>query len=65
MQVYVFNACLLIGWALVILGGAMLNLGAGLVGGGLLLIVLALVATRMAGGLYVDPPAAPGESGAG
>lgn len=57
MHVHVFNACLLLGWVLVLAGGVMLNVGAGVAVAGLLLIVLVFVAMRVAGGLYVPQKA--------
>lgn len=53
MHVHVFNVCLLLGWLLVLAGGVLLNVGAGLAAAGALLIVLVLVSARVAGGLYV------------
>jgi hypothetical protein len=53
MHVHVFNVCLLLGWLLVLAGGVLMNVGAGLAAAGVLLIVLVLVASRVAGGLYV------------
>jgi len=52
MNAHLFNACLLVGWLLVLAGGCMLNVGAGLVGGGLLLLALVFVVARVAG-VYV------------
>lgn len=49
MNVHVFNATLLIGWLLVLIGGVVLNVGAGLLGAGLLLIALAFAVARIAG----------------
>lgn len=51
MNLLVFNASLLVGWALVLVGGCMLNLGAGLIGGGVLLLLIVLLCARM-GGVY-------------
>ena len=56
MQALHFNAAMLIGWLLAMVGGSLVNLGAGLAFGGLLLIALALLSARMAGGLYVPEP---------
>jgi len=58
MAARTFNACLLLGWLLVLAGGVALNVGAGLAAAGVLLIVLALLSARLAGGLYVadQPP---------
>jgi hypothetical protein len=52
MNAHIFNICLLIGWLLVLAGGLLLNLGAGLIFAGLLLLVIVLVVTRMVG-IYV------------
>lgn len=49
MNAQTFNACLLIGWLLALAGGVWLNVGLGLVGGGLLLIVVVLLVARVAG----------------
>jgi hypothetical protein len=57
MHVYVFNACLMVGWLLALVGGVMLNPGAGLVVAGVLLVALALLGVRLSGGLYVPPKA--------
>lgn len=53
MNAHVFNACLLVGWLLVLAGGVLLNVGAGLAAAGLLLIVLSFLASRIAGGIYL------------
>lgn len=53
MNVHVFNATLLVGWLLVLAGGIVLNVGAGLLGAGLLLIVLVFAVARVAGGVFV------------
>ena len=57
MHVHIFNACLLVGWLLVLGGSVLLNVGAGLAVGGVLLIVLGMISARMAGGLYVPDKA--------
>lgn len=49
-----FNAAILVGWVLVLAGGMWIHPGAGLAVGGLLLIVLTLVAVRLGGGLYAS-----------
>ena len=59
MSANVFNLCIAAGWLLVLAGGCWLNPAAGLVGAGLLLIVLVLLAARIAGGLYLPEPAKP------
>ena len=53
MNVRVFNSCLLCGWLMTTAGGIVLNVGAGLCGGGLLLIVLTMALARV-GGLFVS-----------
>jgi hypothetical protein len=55
MNINHFNAALILGWLLVLIGGCLLNPGAGLAVGGLLLIALVIGAARAAG-LY-DPAA--------
>lgn len=52
MNAYIFNACLLLGWLLVLAGGCLFNVAAGLVGAGLLLLVLVVLVARHAG-VYV------------
>lgn len=54
MNIKIFNACLLGGWLLVLIGGLWLDPGLGLVGAGLLLIVLVFVVSRLAG-IYAEP----------
>lgn len=54
MSLKAFNVAILLGWLLVLVGGCILNPGAGLVGGGVLLIGLTLVLARL-GGLYTAP----------
>jgi hypothetical protein len=53
MHVHAFNACLLLGWCLLLAGGVMLHPGWGLAVAGVALVALALIAARVAGGLYV------------
>ncbi|MER2537648.1 MAG: hypothetical protein ABTQ26_00250 [Azonexus sp.] len=54
MNIKIFNACLLIGWLLVLAGGLLINPGPGLIGAGLLLVILVLIVSRLAG-IYADP----------
>lgn len=54
MNIQLFNASLLIGWLLVLVGGLLLSPGWGLAGSGLLLIGLVLVVSRIAG-IYAAP----------
>ncbi len=49
MNVKVFNACLLVGWLLVLVGGVLVHPGYGLAVAGLLLIALAIFSARIAG----------------
>ena len=51
MNIHIFNACLLIGWLLVLVGGVLVSPGIGLACAGLLLLVLAFISARL-GGLY-------------
>ena len=55
MSARAFNACLLVGWLLVLVGGVIINTGTGLAIAGLLLIGLALLSARIAGGVYMPP----------
>lgn len=54
MNIKVFNLALLAGWLLVLIGGVILNPGAGLVAGGALLILIVFVVSRIAG-IYAPP----------
>lgn len=54
MEIRVFNAAVLIGWLLVLVGGMLIHPGAGMVGGGVLLLVLVFLSAHMAGGIYRD-----------
>ena len=54
MNIKIFNACLLLGWLLVLAGGVWLEPGLGLAAAGLLLIVLVLIVSQMAG-IYAEP----------
>ena len=49
MTFQAFNIAILIGWVLVLLGGCLIDLAAGLAGAGLLLILLTIYLARMAG----------------
>ena len=51
MSLATFNAGLLIGWLLILVGGITVNLGAGLIFAGIVLIVMVIVVSRI-GGLY-------------
>jgi len=60
MNAHIFNICLLLGWLFVLAGGIYLNVGAGLVAGGVLLLGIVFAVARMAG-VYV--PAAKTDEG--
>ena len=49
MTLQVFNNCIIAGWLLTTIGGIALNVGAGLIGSGLLLIALTGVMAHLAG----------------
>lgn len=49
MTVQIFNACLLVGWLLVLVGGVIVNPGVGLFVAGVLLVVLTFVVSRVFG----------------
>lgn len=51
MNRHVYNACMLIGWALISGGAGLVYLPAGLIAGGALLLALTLFGARMAGGI--------------
>lgn len=55
MNVKIFNACLLVGWLLVLVGGIIVHPGFGMAFAGLLLIALAIFDVRIAG-LHVPRP---------
>lgn len=48
MHRHVYNACVLLGWALVSVGAGMVYLPAGLIAAGALLLVLTLFGARLA-----------------
>ena len=50
MSRYVYNGCMLAGWALVSVGAGMVYLPAGLITAGVLLIGMTLVSLRVVGG---------------
>jgi mannose/fructose/N-acetylgalactosamine-specific phosphotransferase system component IIC len=52
MNGHIFNASLLIGWAMVLIGACMRDLSTGLVAGGLLLLVIVAAVVRV-GGVYL------------
>lgn len=49
MNIVVFNACVLIGWVMVLAGGWMLNPAFGLIGAGALLIAMTFFASFLGG----------------
>jgi hypothetical protein len=49
MNVWVFNFCMLLGWALVSVGAYLLNQAAGLIVCGVLLLVISLLLARVFG----------------
>lgn len=49
MNIIIFNSSLLAGWVMVLVGGVWLHPAWGLVAGGLLLLVLVIFVTRLAG----------------
>lgn len=51
MSLTTFNAALLVGWLLILVGGVTYNLSAGLIFAGLILIIMVIVVSRI-GGLY-------------
>lgn len=51
MSARIFNICVLLGWCMAVAGGCLWNLSAGLVGGGLLMLVIVFAAARI-GGVY-------------
>lgn len=55
MHIRIFNICLLLGWLLVLVGGVLVHPGWGVAAAGVLLILLTLVAVRIAGGLLMPP----------
>lgn len=55
MNAIIFNASLLIGWLMVLVGACLRDLAAGLVAGGLLLLVIVALVVRI-GGVYMSKP---------
>ena len=49
MNASLFNACLLVGWLLALAGGCLVNVGWGLVGGGVFMVALVFAVARIAG----------------
>ena len=49
MNLSVFNAAILLGWILVLVGGVLIHVGLGLMLGGVALLVLVHLAVRMGG----------------
>lgn len=61
MHIYIFNAALLVAWLLVLVGGVLLNLGAGLIAAGVMLLVLVSWSIRLGGGVYAPTRSQKGE----
>lgn len=57
MNVHVLNVSLLLGWLLVSLGAGLLNLAAGMITSGALLLVLAISVARVVGVYSAPVPA--------
>lgn len=53
MSLTTFNAALLVGWLLILVGGVTYNLSAGLIFAGLILIIMVIVVSRI-GGIYAN-----------
>ena len=49
MNLLVFNACMLLGWLMVLIGACLASLPYGLVASGLLLLALTVLGVRVAG----------------
>lgn len=49
MNPFVFNACILIGWLMVLVGSCMASISIGLFFSGLLMVVLVLIVAHVAG----------------
>jgi hypothetical protein len=58
----IFNLCLLVGWAMFLAGGIVLNIGWGILAGGALLLVLT-IAGAVFFGVRGPKARAPGEAG--
>lgn len=52
MNVYLFNACIAVGWLMFLVGACLISLAWGVLAGGLLLLFLTLCMARV-GGIYV------------
>lgn len=63
MNIKVFNLCMLLGWIMVTAGGVLYSTAVGLIAGGVLLLVLTVVAAYLGG--LVDAPATKKARGAG
>jgi len=63
MSVKSFNAAMLAGWLLVLIGGVCMHPAAGLAAAGVLLIALTLLAVRLGGGLYAPRESQPQPDG--
>lgn len=54
MNIKIFNYCIIAGWLLILVGGMVINVGWGLVGGGLSMIILTILGAKF-GGLFESP----------
>ena len=59
MNIKIFNYCIIGGWLLILIGGMVVNVGYGLIGGGVSMIFLTLLGVRLSGGLVSDPEPVP------
>ena len=51
MDIKIFNACLAIGWLLILIGGVLVHVGLGLAVAGAVLILMSFLSARIAGGV--------------
>jgi len=56
MDIKIFNACLAIGWLLILIGGVLVHAGLGLAVAGAVLILMSFLSARIAGGVYQAAP---------
>ncbi len=56
MDIKIFNACLAIGWLLILIGGVLVHVGLGLAVAGAVLILMSFLSVRIAGGVYQAAP---------
>ncbi|MDE2441177.1 MAG: hypothetical protein KGP14_09140 [Betaproteobacteria bacterium] len=55
MNLRIFNAALLIGWLMALVGGLLYDIALGLIGGGLLLLMITACVVRL-GGIFMPRP---------